>query len=1406
MAWTEQEFLDALNVSLVNNSPFATLAGQGMPAQMQEEMLDAMERFANPIYSFVESWAINPSIVELSYKIKTDIDDPLPGYLEDKIDQETIVLDEATRRILVASVPPATGDISGGVKIGAQPYLYMQNGYLMLNAEANRLLLGGDNMVPTSRAVKLYVDSVVQGLSGGSGSGDMTKAVYDTDDTGVVDDAEKLGTQLPSYYLSWANFTDIPTTISGYGITDVYTESEIDAFFEGENLGKKQVDWDNIVDKDTVVEVSGLPLNNQVAIFLTSNTIEGSNNLLFDGTDLSVGGSILVDVIDELTIDTGVTIEGGLIKNNYLGDSSHYWDGVFVKLISILSSGSTEVSTIYTDSLNDLWLSPGTTNPNIIADGDILPDTSLVRDLGSMDRWWQYVYADRYYINNIGTYISYSGAGLQLTDQLAGTVTLSELVAGDYTILYHRDSINSGTTESYIIGNTSLDNAFQIRYYAKCTNNIESGVIYITQNNGVISMNRVSFGDNSGAGIVVEVSGTDIILKVTAPIIDILYFGYTKIYGDGPNIWMGPNAPTKGVTLVPNTINKFLVATSNHYSTKIQYGIVRGSNTQVGELTILYDNGVLKINHGSVGGNVGCTMDAVLDYVDGINYIYLTGELTVGETATMTYSVIYDDYDRVWDDVKGIKRQENLSNNTINKIIVGNKYDHVGLEIYYEIKRGLTTFEYQTGQIFLADQGTSDPYKSFVSFGDSCGASFNAEIDTNGNYLVHIIFDNSGTAGEFEFRVLPIDRPFNWDNIISQIGGKNINPLIKSPGSAQNAYAITWDNNNLEYTLTEVGSTGTYYWDRNGTYLSPLNPGDSILLANFSEKIRFGDGDSYIYEYVDDEIVISILGGWTIRFADTYIQSGVTFVPISNKTLDLGNSSIYWRYIYGDRLYIDNSSTYIDISAGDMAFTDANSGTVTLASLVAGVTSYWSKSGTDLSPVTAGDDILFHYGETLKFENSFYFYADGSNYGHITGGNFLIYPGDGGYLGIGDTSDSGTFLVIKDSNTTPKGVVLSVRDSSSNALIAAFDDGRVYMTQLAVNDLEDYLLAIDNSTGLLTKRSVNSLSPGYWTKTGTNLEPATEGDDILLSGGEVINFGTTFTTWIIGFPNAATSNTGIKWDHGDSALEYFYNNIQTLKMELDTGVYKIDASGGYFQGPKIYVNTVEANVQNDLNLIAANGVVAHPSGYHIILTAGDWYNTTEADAGNIYLIGHDARVGDNNSSPGSIYLVPGLDDAQSHRYIYLGNNDRATNYFTIETKSSNANTGIFITSKGSLGIYLNHYNHDGGVRIHGTSFYQYLTHEMITRANGNTTHMHISGGGASTLPAGHLILQGGTGGDQPGAYNGANVYIYGGLSALGTPGDIYFGDLLGGKLSEDTGATHMVTYNTTTGKLSYKAI
>lgn len=301
--------------------------------------LDLIQRIGGPIHQHVVSWwneqggGIFPDEM-----VKMAGDDPIAGYLGTKIDDDTIKYNEDTFQLYVNAVPLASDVKLGGVQVGVQPFLYLQGNNLMLNAEADPLLVGGNNMVPTSRAVKMYVDNVV--VAAGSG-GDMYKSTYDTGDNGVVDDAEKLNTQPGSYYLTWANFTSTPTTLGGYGITDAYTKTAINAFFEGEDVGKKQVDWARITNKPNLYTVHN-NVNDRVITGSAGYDLYGEPNLTFNGSLLTITGDtdisgtlsvdiiteftgvygidiidpIRVDQIDEYILHAGVTIEGVLLKDN----------------------------------------------------------------------------------------------------------------------------------------------------------------------------------------------------------------------------------------------------------------------------------------------------------------------------------------------------------------------------------------------------------------------------------------------------------------------------------------------------------------------------------------------------------------------------------------------------------------------------------------------------------------------------------------------------------------------------------------------------------------------------------------------------------------------------------------------------------------------------------------------------------------------------------------------------------------------------------------------------------------------------------------------------------------------------------------------------------------------------------
>ena len=62
--------------------------------------------------------------------------------------------------------------------------------------------------------------------------------------------------------------------------------------YNGSSLVTDEID--SRVWGSTLVDASGTPVDNQVGIWTDANTLEGSSNLTFDGTDLTVGGDLTV--------------------------------------------------------------------------------------------------------------------------------------------------------------------------------------------------------------------------------------------------------------------------------------------------------------------------------------------------------------------------------------------------------------------------------------------------------------------------------------------------------------------------------------------------------------------------------------------------------------------------------------------------------------------------------------------------------------------------------------------------------------------------------------------------------------------------------------------------------------------------------------------------------------------------------------------------------------------------------------------------------------------------------------------------------------------------------------------------------------------------------------------------------
>ena len=106
-------------------------------------------------------------------------------------------------------------------------------------------------LLPETTLVKVLMLKGEKGDSGsgggGSGNGDMLKSVYDTNNNGIVDNAEKVNNHTVAKDVpANAVFTDTvyndtevrnlitakadpATTLAGYGITNAYTKAQTDA-------------------------------------------------------------------------------------------------------------------------------------------------------------------------------------------------------------------------------------------------------------------------------------------------------------------------------------------------------------------------------------------------------------------------------------------------------------------------------------------------------------------------------------------------------------------------------------------------------------------------------------------------------------------------------------------------------------------------------------------------------------------------------------------------------------------------------------------------------------------------------------------------------------------------------------------------------------------------------------------------------------------------------------------------------------------------------------------------------------------------------------------------------------------------------------------------------------------------
>lgn len=588
-----------------------------------------------------------------------------------------------------------------------------------------------------------------------------------------------------------------------------------------------------------------------------------------------------------------------------------------------------------------------------------VPSTSKVRDLGTLSLWWDDLFIDRVYIDNSNTYIDVSGTEMAFTDAINGTVTLSEMTSP----------------------------------WSKSSTNISPATpgddILLAQGS-----ERIVFGD------------ADTYIYEAAD--DDLYFisGGTTMFGITTLSVFVENK------LLPNTTKTHDLGSTSLWwdNTYVDRLYVDNVNTYLdvdgAEMTFTDAvSGTQKLSDlvGSGASSPLTTKGDVWGFstVDARIPIGNDGEALVADSGE-ALGVKWGIWGNVVYDVT-------LTDNTTTNITVGDTTNNRAITVKYSLVRDT---DYRSGTIDILNSGGVITDDGGSYFGDTCGLTISTDA-SGGNIRLNCLLTSTGDNATFEYVLIYPDyststapasytHPNHSGHVTSV--GDGAQTLVVAAITGQTALTsglVSTDEllvNDVSagtlkrmdisvieaYMQANLTFGGSSLWTDNGTSLSPASGGHDLLLAVATERIIFGDGDSYIYENADDvfQFVLNSTLLFQISEPAGTVTVGANFIPTTTKAHDIGSTTLFFDNAYVDRLYVDNTNTYIDIATGDMTFTDVNSGTVSLATLVAGGSSPWTKSGTDISPTTSGDDILLATStEALKFgAGTSYIYESSSNY------------------------------------------------------------------------------------------------------------------------------------------------------------------------------------------------------------------------------------------------------------------------------------------------------------------------------------------------------------------------------------------------------------------------------------------
>lgn len=630
-------------------------------------------------------------------------------------------------------------------------------------------------------------------------------------------------------------------------------------------------------------------------------------------------------------------------------------------------------------------------------------------------------------------------------------------------------------------------------------------------------------------------------------------------------------------------------------------------NTGVYNLFLGYASGQGVVDISTGGYNVGVGAETLRDLTTGTNNVAI-GYTALADVVSTSYSV-------------GIGynagRYSTGANNTfigassgagVNATTTGTNNVFIG----YESGKSFTTGSRNLMigyTVDLTSATTSDQFRlgytstyllqgSFVAASEWVGTSYTFKADHISEYTTshNIVFNNtlamSGNVFSFKMGGLGNFIYFNEDgNQSLRIGIAAGNDTMTGSGNvflgrgAGSLCTSGWDNvavgaNALGYNQDGIHNVA---WGSNAlNYAATVNY--AVGIGYRAGRYQSGESNTFI-GYLSG---MGVTGGGATGGFNTFIGSR-TGEGLSTGTFNLGigHQSFYELTTggyntglgyYAGRYNNGNSNTFVG----------GNSGTGVTGGGSTGSYNVFIGAGCGANLTTGTYNLMIGYAVAVPAVDSARTFRLGYSTTYLLEGNMTAA-----------SEWVGTSYIFKADHIA--------EFTGSNGVSIA---NAVYLTGLSGDDTETYVVAIDNSTGLLSKRAVSSI------------------------GGSSVSFGTDYQ-----IPYMNTSDD-----------DFLYSSLFTYT----TGVLYVSSAisvGDEGANPWTLYND---NGTGSGNIVAAHSVNMTGTGFNLTWKGGESSSTTATHyGGDIYLLGG-VQSGTGGGHGGNIYMYGGSSVSSTRGLIYLG--------------------------------------------------------------------------------------------------------------------------------------------------------